>query len=74
MRDVAKECYDACNIDAQSVIQPDFARGETLEGFQSVLIAANFLQKQGNICIQKICYENQSGQSPIEAIRFVRLR
>lgn len=74
MRNVAQEVYEHCKIGATGWIRPDFTRGETLNGFQSTLIAAKVLQEHGKIIIQEIHCENQTGHKFVDAIKFVRLR
>lgn len=73
MRDVAQESYSNCKVGATGWIRPDFARGETLDGFQSVLLVAEVLQEDRKILIQEVHRESQTGRKLIDAIRFMRL-
>jgi hypothetical protein len=74
MRDVAQESYDNCKIGAIGWIRPDLARGETLEVFQSVLLAAKALQESGKILIQEMHRESYTGHRLVDAIKFMRVR
>jgi hypothetical protein len=47
MRDVAKESYDRLEIGATGWMRPDPNQGETVEGFQSVIAAAQHMTAQG---------------------------
>ena len=74
MRDIAKECYENCEIGAVSVIRPDLERGETFEDFQSDVKAAEVMQLNGQISISDIHKESQTGHRYVDSIMFKRLK
>lgn len=74
MRDVATQAYDRIEVGATGWMRPDPTRGETLEGFQSVLLAAQTMQEDGLILIQKIHRESQCGKSMVDAIQFMKMK
>lgn len=74
MRDIVKVAYLGCAVGENAWIRPDPALGETVENFQSVLIAAEALQSEGKIAIQKTHRESHTGHRLIDAILFMRLR
>lgn len=74
MRDVAKNSYENCEIGETRWIRPDLSRGETLDGFQSVLLAAQVMQENGKILIETIHRESQTGHSLVDAIMFIRVK
>lgn len=74
MRDVAKEAYEMVSVGGVSWMRPNHAKGETTEGFQSVALAADQMQKDGLIAIRSIHHESSSGRNLIDAIQFERLR
>jgi hypothetical protein len=55
-------------------MRPDFRKGETVAGFQSVPPVADRMQKDGLISIRSIHHESTSGRSLIDAIQFERLK
>lgn len=74
MRDVAKEAYEACKIGESDWMRPDPARGETLDSFQSVRIAAEALQAEAKLHIMELHRESQTGRQLFDAIKFTRLK
>lgn len=73
MRDIIKEAYENCEIEKVGFARPDPQKGDTLEGFQAVLLAAESMQERGLIFIQKVHRESQSGKSMIDLIQFMRV-
>ena len=74
MRDVAKECYENCEVGAVGFIKPDPSLGETLQDFQAVSLVAQIMQENGQIFIQKQHRESHTGQRHIDSIQFLRVR
>ena len=74
MRDVAKECYKNCEIGSVGFIRPDIEHGETLEGFKDVLLAAQVMQENGQILIQNVHHESQTGNRYVDSIKFMRVK
>lgn len=74
MRDIAKEAYETVSVGGVSWMRPDFRKGETVAGFQSVPPVADRMQKDGLISIRSIHHESTSGRSLIDAIQFERLK
>lgn len=58
MRDLAREAYDNIQVGTIGWMRPDPNRGETLEGFQAVVLAADVMQSDGLIQIRAI-HKNQ---------------
>ena len=74
MRDIIKEAYENCDVGAVGYAQLDPQKGDTLETFQSVMLAAESMQERGLIFIQKTHRESQTGKSMIDLIQFMRVK
>lgn len=74
MRDIAKEAYEMLTVGGVSWMRPNYAKGETIEGFQSVPPVADQMQKDGLIKIRSIHQESSSGRHLIDAIQFERVK
>lgn len=74
MRDVAREAYDSVAVGATGWIRPDPTKGETLQGFQAVAQAADYMQEKGLILIRSIHRESTSGRNLIDAVQFMKMR
>lgn len=74
MKDVIKNFYDNCPVGGTATAVPDRSLGESLEGFQSVLIAAEVMRDNGLIHIKQVHRESQTGKRLIDAIIFMRLK
>jgi len=74
MRDVAREAYDRVEVGKTGWMRPDTSKGETLEGFQSVALAADIMQGDGLILVRAIHRESTSGCNLIDAIQFIKMR
>ena len=61
-------------VGAVGFIKPDLSRGETLQNFQAVLLAAQVMQENGQIFIQKLHHESQTGHKYIDSIKFLRIK
>jgi hypothetical protein len=73
-RDVMQEAFNSAEVDKECTVRPDLRAGETLEGFQSVVHAADLLSGQGAIHLVEKHRESHTGNRFVDAIRFVRLR
>lgn len=74
MQDIMKDAYDQCPIGGTKIVSPDPSRGHTLEEFQAVVSAANYLQEQGLVFIKNLHRETQSGDALVDIITFKRIR
>lgn len=74
MRDIAREAYDRIEVGQTGWMRPDPSNGETLEGFQSVALAADVMQGDGLILVRVIHRESTSGRNLIDAIQFMKTR
>jgi hypothetical protein len=74
MRDVAKEAYDKIKVGEIGWMRPDVSKGEMLEGFQQVAVAANSMRRDGLIRILSVHKESMSGSDLIDAIQFEKIR
>ncbi len=74
MRDVARLAYANVAIGAIGWIRPDPSKGETLEAFQSVVLAANSMQSDGLILVRSLHRESLSGRNFVDAIEFIKIR
>jgi cytochrome b involved in lipid metabolism len=73
MRDIAKAAYEGLEPGRSGFMRPD-AGLDALEQFQSVHYAAQAMQKDGLILIQKIHRESSSVRQLIDNIQFTRLK
>ena len=74
MRDVLNQAYEECPIGDSKWVTYDIDRGETLEGFQSVLAAATVMCAAGKLVVQETHHESHSGKRLTDRIKFMRLR
>lgn len=74
MRNVAMQAYEKAQVGKSSLMRPDPAKGESLEGFQAVVQAAHTMQENGLILVQELHRESQSGKKLVDAIRFMRMK
>lgn len=74
MSEVARDAYDKTAVGAVGWMRPDAAKGQTVEGFQAVALAADALQNDGLIRILAVHEESTSGRKLIDAIQFKKLR
>lgn len=72
MRDVAKEAYEQASVGATGWMKPDPSKGETIEGFQSVVAEADRMEAEGLISIRLKHRETGSGGKSVDAIQFIR--
>ncbi|MFC3109490.1 hypothetical protein ACFQAT_28055 [Undibacterium arcticum] len=73
MRDIAKEAYEKTSVGGVGWMRPDAAKGETVDAFQNVTIAARAMASDGLIHIIVEHLESQSGKGLIDAIQFRRI-
>jgi hypothetical protein len=74
MRNLAMSAYEATPIKAVGVMKPDSDLGETIEGFQAVILEAERMANSGLISITLVHHESTSGHRLIDLIRFTRLK
>lgn len=74
MRDIAAETVAGTAVGGTGFMRPDPGRGETVESFQAVELAADRLSSVGDIQVTRKHRESQSGNRLITSIQFVRLK
>jgi hypothetical protein len=74
MRDILKDAYEECNVGDTKTVGPDQSAGESIDSFQSVRMAAEYMQEKGLIHVKNMHRESQSGNSLIDLVTFVRLK
>jgi hypothetical protein len=73
MRDIIKEAYDKCSVGETRTVTLEPAHGDSPEGIQAVLVAAEAMHQRRLIYIKTIHRDSQSGNRLVHAITFMRL-
>ena len=71
MGDVIKEAYDKCSVGETRTVTLDSARGDSLDGVQAALRAAETMHQRRLIYIKSVQRNNEHGV--VDAITFMRL-
>jgi hypothetical protein len=73
MGDVIKEAYDKCLVGETRTVTLDAACGDSLDGFQAVLTAAETMHQRRLIYIKSVQRNSENGNRSVDAITFMRL-